>query len=120
VINIEVGKNAVIWLASLAQLLRARLLSFIIQQSSIINLRFWWRVGRKPGSVYAAICLRQPLPAGLCGTPRDGRAGRVTRERDIPRLPCTGRVCLSRRVATPLVGSYPTVSPLPADSLSGI
>src|SRR6266487_2801633 len=30
--------------------------------------------------------------------------------------PCTGRGLASRRVATTLVGSYPTVSPLPAAS----
>src|SRR4029453_19311916 len=30
--------------------------------------------------------------------------------------PCTGRGLASRRVATTLVGSYPTVSPLPSTS----
>src|SRR5690349_20471836 len=33
-----------------------------------------------------------------------------------PASPCTGRGLASRRVATTLVGSYPTVSPLPPAS----
>ncbi len=46
----------------------------------------------------------------LCGVPGPS-AGRVSGTC----LPCTGRGLASRRVATTLVGSYPTVSPLPAE-----
>ncbi len=47
----------------------------------------------------------------LCGLPGSS-AGRV----DGACSPCTGRGLASRRVATALVGSYPTLSPLPSAS----
>ena len=48
----------------------------------------------------------------LCGLPGSS-AGRLSGACS----PCTGRGLASRRVATTLVGSYPTVSPLPSASL---
>jgi hypothetical protein len=72
------------------------------------------RVGRKPGSVYAAIYLGLASPPGSSGF-SDRPTGPA-----IACLPCTRRVCLSRRVTTALVSSYLAVSPLPADSLTGI
>src|SRR5438067_13130631 len=68
--------------------------------------------GHKPDSVGGDHLSRPPVARRLerrtrplGGPPRRGLAS-----------PCTGRGLASRRVTTTLVGSYPTVSPLPPAS----
>jgi hypothetical protein len=60
------------------------------------------------------IHLGRRFPGGSSGAPGSS-AGHLVAE---PASPCTGRGLASRRVATTLVGSYPTFSPLPP-SVSG-
>ena len=57
------------------------------------------------------ISLGRRLPAARAAYPAPRRAASSE-----PASPCTGRGLASRRVTTALVGSYPTVSPLPPAS----
>src|SRR4051794_24217874 len=58
---------------------------------------------------WVAIHLGRRFPGGSSGVPGPWAGHLVTG----PVSPCTGRGLASRRVTTALVGSYPTVSPLP-------
>ena len=60
---------------------------------------------------WMAIHLGRRFPGGSSGVPGPRRAASTG-----PASPCTGRGLASHRVTTMLVGSYPTVSPLPASS----
>ena len=98
--------------------------------------------GSARASRHGSLVLGRPRPAGASRTPEieNPRIAGVFRSRPVSRIlsrvtillcglpgssagrlggacsPCTGRGLASRRVATALVGSYPTVSPLPSAS----
>src|SRR5213079_627949 len=64
---------------------------------------------------WVAIHLGRRFPGGSSGVPGPW-AGHLVAG---PVSPCTGRGLASRRVTTTLVGSYPTVSPLPSGVSGG-
>ena len=74
--------------------------------------------GRAPGRRGTTIHLERRLPGASSGQTRD--LGRATpgpprhRGRPVPARPCSGRGLPGRPVTRPPVGSYPTISPLPA------
>src|SRR5205807_7068107 len=83
----------------------------------------WSRAACKPGSVPSvgrravAIYLGRRSPGA--SSDRNPRAWRATCERP-PIWSCSGRGLPGRPVTRPPVGSYPTISPLPAASTGGV